>query len=185
MIEQTLVLIKPDGMKRKLGGKIISIFEEAGLEIKAIKMLQADRERLTKHYPSSEEWLTIVGNKTLDDYKILGKSAMVELGTDSTMEIGKMIKEFLVTTMSSTPIIAMILEGNEAVRNVRRICGHTLPVKADPGSIRGRFGVDSPDLANAEKRPVMNLIHASGEPDEARFEIGLWFPEYTEEVEVR
>jgi nucleoside-diphosphate kinase len=82
----------------------------------------------------------------------------------------------LVDFLTSGEVVAMVLEGNAAVPNVRRLCGKTVPLFADPGSIRGRYSLDSPDLANAEKRPIYNLVHASGAPEEAQSEIQLWFP---------
>ncbi len=177
MIEQTLVLLKPDAVARNLTGRIITTLEDAGLSIVAIRMLTADKETLVKHYPSDDKWLGIVGGKTVEDYQASGKDLKTEFGTDNPIEIGKIIKGWLVDFMASAPIVAMVVEGNESVKNVRRIVGHTLPNKADPGSIRGRFSCDSPSMANEEKRPVTNLIHASGEVDEAEFEISLWFPE--------
>jgi nucleoside-diphosphate kinase len=69
----------------------------------------------------------------------------------------------------------MIIEGNFAISNVRRLCGNTLPMEANPASIRGRYSIDSPDLSFAEERPVLNLIHASGNQEEAEYEINLWF----------
>ncbi len=177
MTQQTLVLLKPDAVERKLSGRIITTLEEAGLTITAIKMLTADKKTLAEHYPSDDKWLGIVGGKTLEDYEASGKDVKAEFGTDNAVEVGKIIKGWLVDFMASGPIVAMVVEGNEAVKNVRRLVGHTLPNKAEPGSIRGRFSCDSPSAANEEKRPVTNLIHASGEVDEAQFEIGLWFPE--------
>ena len=177
MTEQTLVLLKPDAVARKLTGRIITTLEDAGLTITNIKTLTADKNTLTEHYPSDEGWLGTVGGKTLEDYQTLGKDATEEFGSTDPVEIGKVIKGWLVDFMASGPIVAMVVEGNEAVKNVRRIVGHTLPSKAEPGSIRGRFSCDSPSAANEEKRPVTNLIHASGEVEEAEFEIGLWFPE--------
>lgn len=177
MTEQTLVLLKPDAVERKLTGRIITTLEDAGLSISNIKMLTADKDTLTAHYPSDDKWLGIVGGKTLEDYQASGKDASAEFGSNDPVEIGKVIKSWLVDFMASGPIVALVVEGNEAVKNVRRLVGHTLPCKAEPGSIRGRFSCDSPSAANTEKRPVTNLIHASGEVDEAEFEIGLWFPE--------
>ena len=80
-------------------------------------------------------------------------------------------KDFL----TSGPVVAMVWEGNHAIDNVRRLVGATLPTFAAPGTIRGDYSVDSPVLANARKRAVKNLIHASGEPKEAELEIDLWF----------
>jgi nucleoside-diphosphate kinase len=94
--------------------------------------------------------------------------------------IGRMVKEWLMDFISSGNVVAMVLEGNAAVINVRRLCGGTFPIFAGPGSIRGRFSVESPDFANAEKRPVQNLVHASGKIEEAKYEIGIWFPHLSE-----
>ncbi|MGH3972931.1 MAG: nucleoside-diphosphate kinase, partial [Pseudonocardiaceae bacterium] len=79
--------------------------------------------------------------------------------------------------MLSGPVVPMVLSGNRAIETVRKIVGHTLPVMAVPGTIRGDYSSDSADLANDELRPVLNLVHASGDPDEAAREIKLWFPE--------
>ncbi len=177
MIERTFVMIKPDGTKRGLVGEIISTFERAGLKIVALKMTIATEELVVKHYPETDKWFSSVGKKTLDGYVKMGLDAKQELGIDDKIEIGKMVKKWLIDYIISGNVVAMILEGNAAVSNVRRICGETIPIFADPGSIRGGYCLDSPDLANAEKRPIQNLIHASGDFDEAQFEIGLWFPE--------
>lgn len=180
-MERTLVLVKPDGVRRGLVGEVISTFERAGLRIVAMKMARASPELCEKHYPDTREWYETVGGKTLEGYAFLGLDAKTEFGTDDRLEIGRTVKGWLVEFLSSADVVAMVLEGNAAVKNVRRICGNTLPLFADPGSIRGRFSLDSPDAANAEKRPVLNLVHASGETDEAVFEIGLWFPELLSE----
>lgn len=180
MIERTFVMIKPDAVKRHLVGEIISVFERADLEIVAMKMIKPTRDLTHKHYPESTEWFSTVGGKTLRGYAELGLDVKRELGTDDKVEIGKMVKEWLIEFITSGEVVAMVLEGNAAVLNVRRFCGNTLPLMADPGSIRGRFSVDSPDIANAEKRPVYNLVHASGDSNEAKFEISLWFPELHE-----
>ena len=94
-----------------------------------------------------------------------------------------MVKEWLVENMSSAESIAVVLSGNEALQKVRAACGKTLPNIAAPGTIRFDYSTDSPTLANDEKRPVFNLIHAS-DPEEERegraavdYEIELFFPE--------
>lgn len=176
-MEKTFVMIKPDAVKRGLVGEIVSTFERAGLKLVAMKLVRPTKELATKHYPDTSEWYSIVGGKTFEGYALVGKNVKAELGTEDKIEIGKLVKGWLVDFISADDVVAMIWEGNSAVRNVRRLCGQTIPLMADPGSIRGRFSIDSPDAANAEKRPVLNLIHASGEVDEARFEIKLWFPE--------
>lgn len=179
MIQRTFAMIKPDGVHRGLVGEIISTFERSGLKIVAIRVVRPTDEIVSKHYPETTEWFSAVGGKTLQGYAEIGLDAKQELGTDDKVEIGKMVKKWLVEYITSGNVIPMVLEGNLAVSNVRRLCGNTLPIFADPGSIRGRYSLDSPDLANAEKRPVYNLVHASGDSTEANYEISLWFPDLT------
>ncbi len=176
-MESTLVLIKPDGVRRKLIGKIIAQFEEAELEILSIKMMTAPKALLEKHYAPKPEWVANLGNNTLGDYTARGVSAKEKLGTDDPMKIGNMIRDSLINFMAAGPIVAMVVSGTDAIRNVRRLAGHTLPIKADPGSIRGRFSCDSPEVAMLENRPIKNLVHASGNAEEAKEELTLWFPE--------
>ena len=176
MQERTFVMLKPDAVERGLVGEILRVFENAGLKIVALKMLRPHRGLAAALYPDSEEWLANVGSKALEGYRLVGLDTNAELETSDTVEIGKTVKGWLVEFLTSGEVVAMVLEGNAAVRNVRRLCGDTLPIRAEPGSIRGRFGVDSPDLAMSERRPVHNLVHASSDEDEAQREIALWFP---------
>jgi len=99
------------------------------------------------------------------------------LGTADPVAIGRVIKGWLVEYLTQGPVIAMVLRGNEAVGRVRTLCGATIPTTADPATIRGKFSSDSAAAANSEKRPVHNLVHASGNTEEAEHEIGLWFPQ--------
>lgn len=177
MIEKTLIFLKPDAVKRKLVGKILARFEDAGFNIVTMKTMYADMERLKKHYHKEDDWLTRVGGYVVKDYEAIGLSAKEELGTDEPIELGRKVVEQLLEYVSSGMIVAAVLEGNEAVENARRIVGNTYPVEAAPGSIRGYYSSDSKDLAAIEKRAVVNLMHASGSKEEAKFEIDLWFPE--------
>lgn len=165
MIQKTLVLIKPDGVERNLIGEIINRFEKNGLKVVKIEMLTASGEILAKHYPSDEDYLRIIGEKS----KAAGDAV------DNVVEQGRKVVNALKTFMSSGPIVKMILEGEDAIANVRKITGYTDPAKADPGTIRGDLGEDSILQANGEGRPVYNLVHASGTPEEAEAEINLWF----------
>lgn len=176
-MERTFVMVKPDGVKRGLTGQIIARFERAGLKLVALKMVHPTREMVEKHYPSTEKWFTTVGEKTLSSYRELGMDPQEHLGTDQALEIGKIVKGWLKEFISSSSVVCMVWEGNHAIRNVRRLVGNTLPIKANPGTIRGDFTGDSPDLANMKHRPIRNLVHASGDPEEARHEIRLWFTE--------
>lgn len=173
--ERTVVIIKPDGVKRGLVGEIISRFEKAGLKIVALKLVQPTKEHYQLHYPSTKDWFRKVGSKTWQTYKKYGLDPKKELGTADRVKIGQMIKQWTIDFMSSGPVVAMIVQGPHAIDNVRMIVGPTLPVFAPPGTIRGDFSGDSPALANIDKRPVKNLIHASSNAKEAANEIRLWF----------
>ncbi|HYD92818.1 MAG TPA: nucleoside-diphosphate kinase, partial [Flavobacterium sp.] len=100
-----------------------------------------------------------------------------KLGTSDKLEIGKMVRGWLIDFMTSAPLVRMVVQGVHAVDTVRKIVGPTMPYQAELGTIRGDFSVDSPALANAEKRSVMNLIHASETQEEAMHEIKHWFGE--------
>jgi nucleoside-diphosphate kinase len=177
MAESTLVILKPDAVSRGLTGEIIARLERVGLRIDEIRVSRGESQMIDNHYPRDDQWLSIVGGKTLEDYERLGVSAKEKLGTDNPVEIGQMVRNWLSDFMSSGPIVPMIVTGNRAIETVRKIAGSTLPVAAAPGTIRGDFSSDSADAANAESRPVKNLIHASGDPEEAAREIKLWFPD--------
>lgn len=175
MIEKTLVILKPDAYARGLTGEIIARFERCGLCVEQIRISRGEAV-LDDHYPRDEGWLGAVGGKTLADYERLGISAKEKLGTDDAVEIGRMVRSWLVEFMKNGPIVPMVLVGNRAVETVRKLVGQTLPITAAPGTIRGDYSSDSADLANDEARPVRNLIHASGDVEEAEREIKLWFP---------
>jgi len=177
MRERTLVIVKPDAYKRGLTGAILARLERCGLVVEAVRISQHEVEIIEEHYPRTEDWLATVGSKTLADYAKLGIGAKDRLGTDDATEIGRMVRKWLTEFMLSGPVVPMVISGNRAIETVRKLIGHTLPVAAAPGTIRGDFSSDSPDLANDELRPVLNLVHASGDPEEAAREIKLWFPE--------
>lgn len=175
-VERTVVLIKPDGVKRGLVGEITSRFEKAGLKIMAMKMVWVDRAHVAKHYPDSrKDLLRAMGEKTLRTYKKYHLNVQKELGTVDALTIGQMVNNWNIDFLTSGPVVAMLIQGVHAVDNVRQMAGHTLPVFAEPGTIRGDFSIDSPALANTRKRSVRNLMHASGNPQEAKYEELLWF----------
>lgn len=175
MHERTLILVKPDAYKRRLVGEILARLQRSGLQIDDIRLSENEKHITSEHYPRDESWLRIVGGKTLSDHEELGLSVKDNIGTDDALEIGRLVRGWLVESLQSAPIIAVILSGNRAIETVRKIVGSTLPVAAAPGTIRGDLSSDSTDLANDERRPVSNLVHASGNPDEAEREIALWF----------
>lgn len=175
--ERTVVLIKPDGVKRGLIGEVIGRFEKMGLRIVGLKMIRADYEVLGKHYTNNKEYLKKLGEKTLKTYKEYGKDPKEDLGTTDTLELGKMIRKWTIDYVGSGPVVAILIEGQHAVDNIRMIAGDTMPIKAVPGTIRGDLATDSAAYANFEKRGVQNIIHASGSRKEAKFEEKLWFRE--------
>ncbi len=175
--ERTLLVVKPDGVQRGLVGEILSRLERAGLKIVALKMLRASRELLEQHYPDREDFLRTIGTKTKEAFEAYGLDVRERMGTDDLVEIGARVRDWLIAFMASGPVVAAVIEGVHAVSAVRKLVGKTLPIFAEPGTIRGDFSTDSPTLANLELRPVRNLVHASGSREEAEYEIGLWFAE--------
>ena len=173
--ERTFVMIKPDGVKRGLTGEIIKRIEQRGLKVIACSMVQPTRADIDKHYPKDTKWISRIGEKTMDAYAHCGINAKRELGTDDHEKIGRMVREWILNYMTSDPTIKMVIEGPHAIDIVRKICGNTIPLYAELGSIRGDFSADSPALANSAKRAVWNIIHASETPEEAKHEIKLWF----------
>ena len=175
MIERTLVILKPDAVKRKLCGKILTIFEEAGFDMVEARFFTPSRELVDRHYPATKKWLENLGTKERASFAEMGLDIKKIAGTDDPIELGKIIKEQLLDYFTAGPVFAVILEGNNAVKMARKLVGPTYPSDGAPGTIRGRFSLDTPDQAKHERRAVANLIHASGDPEEARYEIELWF----------
>lgn len=176
LFERTLVLVKPDGVKRGLVGEIIKRFERCGLKLIGIKMAKPSRSLAEKHYPKERrEFIEGMGKKTLQNYKEIGIDPLTQFGTNDPHKIGLEIRKWLVDYITSDPVVAMVWEGPLAVSLIRKIAGNTLPFWSESGSIRGDLAFDSSALANLQKRAVKNLIHASGSKEEALYEIPLWF----------
>ena len=173
--EKTLALVKPDGVKRGLVGEVIKRIERRGLKVIALKMIQVNRAHLEDHFPKAEEWVERLGQKTLKTYTEYGIDPVTAQGTGDPKELGKMVKESLFSYMQDGPIVAMVIQGIHAIDMVRKLAGHTLPVFAEMGTIRGDYSVDSPAVANVEGRAIHNIMHASETVEEANNEIGLWF----------
>lgn len=170
-MEKTLVLIKPDGVQRGHVGAIISRFEQVGLKLVAMKMVHASHEDVDKHYLLTEEWMKGVYEKAKAKYEATGQAFQYP----DHKAYGGEIKRGLVDFLKSGPIVALVLEGEMAISLVRKLVGATEPASSAPGTIRGDFSHDTYALANAQGRPLRNLIHASGAPDEAEREIRIWF----------
>ena len=133
-MERTFVMVKPDGVRRRLAGEIIRRIESRNFGIVAMKMLTPSRELAEAHY---------------------------------AVHRSKEFFEPLVEFITSGPVIAMVVEADDAVQLMRNTMGATNPLDAAPGTIRG-------DLTIALRQ---NLIHGSDSPETAATEISLWFPE--------
>jgi len=175
MTEFTVVIIKPDGIKKGIIGQVIERFERVGLKMIASKLIWVDKTHVGKHYQDNEAYHRTVGEKTLENYQKYGLDAKENLGTESPLEIGKMVRNWNMEFLSSGPVFAMIWEGPQAVLIVRKLVGNTFPSDALPGTIRGDYSLDSAYESNMEKRTTRNIIHASGNKEEAEFEKKLWF----------
>lgn len=144
--EKTLVLIKPDGVERGLVGEVLRRFENRGLKIVGLKLVKADKNFLGKHYRE-----------------------------DIAQKYGEKVRNGLINYMSSGPVVAIVLEGVEAIRIVRAMCGHTYPSEAMPGTIRGDFCHMSKEYINSNEITDRNIVHASADEADAKIELKLWF----------
>jgi nucleoside-diphosphate kinase len=148
--ERTLVLIKPDAVARGLIGEIISRFERVGLKIVGMKMIAPNDEHYYHHYET------------------IGKVATRR---------GKEVFDVNLAFMKEGPVVALVLEGIEAVSLVRKMVGSTEPKAALPGTIRGDYSHISYGHADNEKIGIPNVVHASGDSEDARQEVPHWFSE--------
>ena len=130
-MERTLVFVKPDGVQRRLVGRVVARFEDKGLRVVAMKMMRIDRPLAERHYAEHK---------------------------------GKPFYEALLGYVTSGPIVAMVLEGTSAIAVVRRVLGKTFGLEAEPGTIRGDFGMSK----------TFNLVHGSDGPASAAREIQLY-----------
>src|SRR3989338_10880249 len=129
--EKTLVLIKPDGVKRGLVGEIIKRIEQRGLKVIALKMFQATKVELAKHYSDSDANLKAMGEKTLATYQKYDLDPIKEIGTDDSVKIGRLVHGWIVDFMSSGPIVKMVIQGLHAVEMIRKLVGNTMPSQAE------------------------------------------------------
>jgi len=149
-MERTLIILKPDAVMRGIVGEIITRFERAGFKIVGGKMLQPNYEHYEQHYEG--------------------------IGTLKTRK-GDEIFQSTLASMQDGPVIAMVLEGVDAVDTVRKMVGDTQPKTALPGTIRGDYAHVSYGQASSVGRGVANIIHASADSGEAAKEIAHWFSE--------
>ena len=169
--ERTLVIIKPDGVQRSLIGEVIKRYEQVGLKLVGLKMVIPTPEQVEAHYLVNPDFKVNVGTKTIESCKKKGETPP----TEDPEAQGEFVLNGLKKYMASGPVVAMCWEGIHAIEIVRKITGGTEPRTSDVGTIRGDYVLDSYQLADTDNRAVRNLIHASGDADEAEKEIALWF----------
>ena len=155
MVQRTLIIFKPDAVQRGIVGEILSRFERVGLKIVATKMVNPDKDKYYHHYEGISKMISRRGQQAFD---------------------------WTVNFMTSGPVIAMVLEGVEAIPVVRKMVGSTEPMAADMGTIRGDYAHVSFGYATARNEATANLIHASGNPEEAEQEVSFWFK--PEEIQI-
>ena len=188
MIERTLIIIKPDAVKRGLVGKIIETFENVGLKLMTAKMLRPDAQVIKNHYPGTPGWIKEMGEKTLASFKQSGNNVMETFKTEDPNKLGQFIYERLIKYWMEGPIVVMVWAGPNAVTVARKLRGHTIPALAVPGTLLAKYSFDSSPLSASLDRVVKTFIHASGSTDEAEREIKYWFgkqefKEYEREVD--
>lgn len=175
MIERTLIIIKPDALKRGLVGKVMETFENVGLKLMTAKMLRPDKEVIKNHYPGTVEWIREMGEKTLTSFKQSGSNVMETFKTEDPNKLGQFIYVRLIKYWMEGPIIIMVWQGANAITVARKLRGHTIPALAIPGTLHAQFSFDSSPLSASLDRVVKTFIHASGSVDEAKREIACWF----------
>ena len=172
--EKTVLIVKPDGVRRGLVGEVLSRVEKRGLKIIALEMIQATKEQIDEHYPKDEAWLKRVGDKTVKNFATYGLD-LKQLGTEVPLEIGKLIRGWLLDYMTSGPIVKVVVKGIHSIAMVRKLVGQSMPSAAEMGTIRGDFSVDDATAANRDMRAIHNLVHASETQEEAAHEVAFWF----------
>jgi len=173
--QKALLIIKPDGVQRGLCGTILKRFEKVGLTIIGFKFASADPATVKAHYPENDVWFGKVGQRTLTNYAKKGLDAKKIFGTDNAIQIGKTVKQWLISYFQESPVLIVAVEGYETIEIVRKISGNTIPILAIPGTVRGDFSHDTIDLANEQNRPLRNIIHASDSVEDGEKEVNLWF----------
>lgn len=175
MNERTLIIIKPDAVKRGLIGKTIETFENVGLKLMTAKMLRPSADVIKHHYPGTPEWLKEMGEKTLASFKQFGKDVMKTFKTEDPNKLGQFVYERLIKYWMEGPIVVMVWQGPNAVSVARKLRGHTIPALAEAGTLLGQYSFDSSPLSSSLDRVVKTFVHASGTADEAEREIKYWF----------
>lgn len=174
-MERTLIILKPDAVKRGLIGKVIETYENVGLKLMTAKMFKPSVDVIKNHYPGTPEWLREMGEKTLASFKQSGTDVKKTFKTEDPEKLGQFIYVRLIKYWMEGPIVVMVWQGPNAVTVARKLRGHTIPSLAVPGTLLAQYSFDSSPLSASLDRVVKTFIHASGSTDEAKREIAYWF----------
>lgn len=168
--ERTLVLIKPDAVRRQIVGELITRFERKGLKLTAMKMIWPNEEQAGQHYTDSEEWLMESGGRTHQSYIDKGLEPPL-----SARDLGLNTRRKLMYGVTAGPLVALCLQGAHVIEAVRKMRGATSPQLADVGTIGFDYSVDSYLLGDAGDWAIRNIIHASDSVENAERELKIWF----------
>jgi len=162
LVQRTLVVIKPDAVKRGLIGEIIQRLERTGLKLVGMKMVEPTDEQLDQHFRHNDpQWILTMGSRTLESYNEIGVDVKEHFDTDDPQEIGQTIYQYNRDLYHSGPVVAIVLQGPRAVELVRKMIGHTIPFKAAPGTIRVDFSGMTSEYPNSRTMTAYHVIHAS------------------------
>lgn len=145
-LQRSLVLLKPDALDRGILGEILTRFERVGAKIVGMKLLVSDEDTARKHYTE-----------------------------DLAQRRGERVRDLMVDMLKMGPVVALVIEGVDMVEVTRKMIGSTEPKAAAPGTIRGDYAHVSYNYADSKDVGIFNLIHASGNVEEAKTEIEVWF----------
>ena len=168
MKQRTFALLKPDTIAKGLQQEIEKRIEELGLVIVRRKIICATKNQCMDHYDKDDEWCIRQGQRKLNQGASADKSAL---------QHGRRILELMANYFMSGEMVALIVEGENAVELMRKLVGDTEPINAASGTLRGEYSADSYELANHQERALHNIVHTSDSEEEAKRETNIWFPE--------
>lgn len=179
MIEYTLIILKPECLTNKHMWEVITRIEKTWLKIVAWKILKADRDTAWNHYPDTRsDRVKAMWQRSIDNYNEYWLDITSDFKWNDPHAIWLQVRERLINMLTESNIFVMVVEWEHAVEAVRKLVWHTVPLKAQSGTIRWDFSTDSAYTATTQKRPIKNMIHASWTIEEANYEIWLRFPEF-------
>jgi len=152
VVQQCLVLIKPDGLVKSLTGNIISALSETKLKIVGAKIVSVKKEFAEKHYSTLRE------------------EQVKKHGEEKGNKIFESVLKYIQGEFHTNRVLALVYHGEDAIEKIRHVAGSTNPEEAEPTSIRGKYG-----RVHSKTGVYENVMHASDSEENAKREIELWF----------